>query len=128
MVAGGMESMSNTPYYMKRGMTPYGKVELLVSHTLSSYHHHIHFISLFPLPRVDKSSSMVSCPLRLIIRVSRIHTKPLSVIYKHLIPCSSWPPWSFLCNYIQLAFFCNPACVVLYMSKPSLLSPGCQAL
>ena len=31
MIAGGMESMSNTPYYLKRGMTPYGKVELLVS-------------------------------------------------------------------------------------------------
>ena len=30
MVAGGMESMSNTPYYLKRGMTPYGKVELQV--------------------------------------------------------------------------------------------------
>jgi len=30
MVAGGMESMSNAPYYMKRGQTPYGKVELLV--------------------------------------------------------------------------------------------------
>lgn len=29
MIAGGMESMSNTPYYMKRGMTPYGKIELL---------------------------------------------------------------------------------------------------
>lgn len=29
MVAGGMESMSNAPYYMKRGTTPYGKVELL---------------------------------------------------------------------------------------------------
>ncbi|XP_052810070.1 acetyl-CoA acetyltransferase, mitochondrial-like [Mya arenaria] len=29
MVAGGMESMSNAPYYMKRGVTPYGKVELL---------------------------------------------------------------------------------------------------
>lgn len=30
MVAGGMESMSNAPYYLKRGQTPYGKVELLV--------------------------------------------------------------------------------------------------
>ena len=30
MVAGGMESMSNAPYYLKRGTTPYGKVELLV--------------------------------------------------------------------------------------------------
>ena len=30
MIAGGMESMSNTPYYMKRGMTPYGKIEMQV--------------------------------------------------------------------------------------------------
>ena len=30
MVAGGMESMSNVPYYMTRGQTPYGKVELKV--------------------------------------------------------------------------------------------------
>merc|ERR1712117_705291 len=28
MVAGGMESMSNVPYYMKRGATPYGGVNL----------------------------------------------------------------------------------------------------
>lgn len=31
MVAGGMESMSNTPYYMPRGDTPYGGVNLLDS-------------------------------------------------------------------------------------------------
>lgn len=30
MVAGGMESMSNTPYYLARGDTPYGGVNLLV--------------------------------------------------------------------------------------------------
>ncbi|KAL3277130.1 hypothetical protein HHI36_012484 [Cryptolaemus montrouzieri] len=29
VVAGGMESMSNVPYYMKRGPTPYGGVNLL---------------------------------------------------------------------------------------------------
>eukprot|EP00745_Piridium_sociabile_P036999 TRINITY_DN66888_c1_g1_i3.p1 TRINITY_DN66888_c1_g1~~TRINITY_DN66888_c1_g1_i3.p1 ORF type:complete len:416 (-),score=104.01 TRINITY_DN66888_c1_g1_i3:79-1326(-) len=29
MVAGGMESMSNVPYYMKRGATPYGGVHLV---------------------------------------------------------------------------------------------------
>ncbi|XP_076444704.1 acetyl-CoA acetyltransferase, mitochondrial-like [Babylonia areolata] len=29
MVAGGMESMSNVPYYMKRGTTPYGGVQLV---------------------------------------------------------------------------------------------------
>jgi len=28
MVAGGMESMSNVPYYLKRGTTPYGGVQL----------------------------------------------------------------------------------------------------
>ena len=42
MVAGGMESMSNTPYYMKRGMTPYGKVELLVSQALLVLYHTLH--------------------------------------------------------------------------------------
>jgi acetyl-CoA acetyltransferase len=31
MVAGGMESMSNVPYYMKRGESPYGGVHLMVS-------------------------------------------------------------------------------------------------
>jgi acetyl-CoA acetyltransferase len=30
MVAGGMESLSNVPYYMFRGMTPYGGVKLEV--------------------------------------------------------------------------------------------------
>lgn len=29
MVAGGMESMSNVPYYMSRGDTPYGGVKLI---------------------------------------------------------------------------------------------------
>lgn len=37
MVAGGMESMSNVPYYMTRGQTPYGKVELKVQVSSSSY-------------------------------------------------------------------------------------------
>ena len=31
MVAGGMESMSNVPYYLKRGVTPYGGAQLVVS-------------------------------------------------------------------------------------------------
>lgn len=31
IVAGGMESMSNTPFYMFRGDTPYGGVKLHVS-------------------------------------------------------------------------------------------------
>lgn len=30
MVAGGMESMSNVPFYMKRGETTYGGVNLVV--------------------------------------------------------------------------------------------------
>ena len=30
MVAGGMESMSNVPYYLPRGTIPYGGVELKV--------------------------------------------------------------------------------------------------
>lgn len=29
VLAGGMESMSNVPYYMKRGQTPYGGVNLV---------------------------------------------------------------------------------------------------
>lgn len=29
MIAGGMESMSNVPYYMRRGETPYGGVQLV---------------------------------------------------------------------------------------------------
>ena len=36
MVAGGMESMSNVPYYMFRGETPYGGVTLHVSPKLSA--------------------------------------------------------------------------------------------
>jgi acetyl-CoA C-acetyltransferase len=31
MVAGGMESMSNVPFYMRRGDSPYGGVNLIVS-------------------------------------------------------------------------------------------------
>lgn len=31
ILAGGMESMSNVPYYMKRGVTPYGGVTLEVN-------------------------------------------------------------------------------------------------
>ena len=31
MVAGGMESMSNVPYIMSRGDSPYGGVKLLVN-------------------------------------------------------------------------------------------------
>lgn len=33
MVAGGMESMSNVPFYMKRGETSYGGINLMVSFT-----------------------------------------------------------------------------------------------
>lgn len=36
MVAGGMESMSNVPYYMARGETPYGGVKLVVSEEIVS--------------------------------------------------------------------------------------------
>ena len=40
------------------------------------HHHHIRFRARFPLPRVglfDKSSSKTSSPLRVILRVSRVH-------------------------------------------------------
>lgn len=40
MVAGGMESMSNVPYYMARGATPYGKVELKVRTGRDDVHRH----------------------------------------------------------------------------------------
>ncbi|XP_048769533.1 acetyl-CoA acetyltransferase, mitochondrial-like [Ostrea edulis] len=45
MVAGGMESMSNVPYYMARGATPYGKVELkdgIVLDGLTDAYDHCH--------------------------------------------------------------------------------------
>ena len=41
MIAGGMESMSNVPYYMKRGVTPYGGINLVVRILLFSYSCHI---------------------------------------------------------------------------------------
>ena len=45
MVAGGMESMSNAVYYMKRGDTPYGGIKLIDSIThdgLTDAYDHIH--------------------------------------------------------------------------------------
>ena len=43
MVAGGMESMSNVPYYLKRGATPYGGIKVIVSYfsLLSFYCLHV---------------------------------------------------------------------------------------
>lgn len=35
VVAGGMESLSNAPYYLQRGDTPYGGVELKVRDYMS---------------------------------------------------------------------------------------------
>jgi len=84
MVAGGMESMSNVPYYMKRGETPYGGVQLMVrlsclflySGTWPSYlkdllsHSHVvaregaslwDFLNKSIYPHV-KSHSMGGCP------------------------------------------------------------------
>ncbi|KAJ8314436.1 hypothetical protein KUTeg_006586 [Tegillarca granosa] len=49
MVAGGMESMSNVPYYLARGQTPYGKVELIdgiVFDGLTDAYDHIHMTSV----------------------------------------------------------------------------------
>lgn len=46
MVAGGMESMSNAPYYMKRGQTPYGKLELLVCHLIGESHYEVSVIKI----------------------------------------------------------------------------------
>ncbi len=62
MVAGGMESMSNVPYYMKRGVSPYGGVQLtdgIVSDGLTDVYNSIHMVPqcLFPpLGRVFFSS------------------------------------------------------------------------
>merc|ERR1719312_110701 len=45
MVAGGMESMSNVPYYMSRGDTPYGGVQMkdgLVADGLTDVYNKFH--------------------------------------------------------------------------------------
>ena len=45
MVAGGFESMSNTPYYMSRGETPYGGVKMadsLVADGLTDVYNKFH--------------------------------------------------------------------------------------
>ncbi|PKU37323.1 acetyl- mitochondrial [Limosa lapponica baueri] len=47
MIAGGMESMSNVPYTMSRGSTPYGGVkleDLIVKDGLTDAYNHIHMI------------------------------------------------------------------------------------
>lgn len=48
MVAGGMESMSNVPYVMSRGATPYGGVkleDLIVKDGLTDVYNKIHMVS-----------------------------------------------------------------------------------
>ena len=47
MVAGGMESMSNAPYVMNRGATPYGGVkleDLIVKDGLTDVYNKIHMV------------------------------------------------------------------------------------
>jgi acetyl-CoA C-acetyltransferase len=40
VLAGGMESMSNVPYYLARGATPYGGVKLEVElYSFCLFHH-----------------------------------------------------------------------------------------
>ena len=57
-------------------------------------------VCLYPgLVLHDKSSSKSSSPLRTVLRVSRIHSKLLSVIHQHFIPCFLRPIESLLCNY-----------------------------
>ena len=49
MVAGGMESMSNVPYYMKRGPSPYGGVQLvdgIVYDGLTDVYNKFHMVSI----------------------------------------------------------------------------------
>ena len=60
---------------------------------LASLCHHIIIISILKpvflyrgLGLFDKSSSKTSSPLRTVHRVSKIHSKPLSVIHQHFIP------------------------------------------
>ena len=48
----------------------------------------------------DKSSSKTSSPLRTVHRISKIHSKLLSVIHQHFIPGHLRPAGSLLCNYI----------------------------
>lgn len=48
MVAGGMESMSNVPYTMSRGATPYGGVkleDLIVRDGLTDVYNKIHMVN-----------------------------------------------------------------------------------
>lgn len=48
MIAGGMESMSNVPYYMTRGQTPYGGVGLtdgIVLDGLTDVYNKVHMAS-----------------------------------------------------------------------------------
>lgn len=48
MVAGGMESMSNVPYTMSRGATPYGGIkleDLIVKDGLTDVYNKIHMVN-----------------------------------------------------------------------------------
>lgn len=47
MVAGGMESMSNVPFYMRRGETNYGGVNLLVSFIFTYNIVSLHILFIF---------------------------------------------------------------------------------
>ncbi len=52
MVAGGMESMSNVPYYLKRGDLPYGGVHLqdgIVFDGLTDVYNKIHMVIKFKI-------------------------------------------------------------------------------
>ncbi len=47
MIAGGMESMSQVPYFMKRGPSPYGGVKLydgIVDDGLTDVYNKIHMV------------------------------------------------------------------------------------
>ena len=49
MIAGGMESMSQVPYYMARGASPYGGVKLhdgIVFDGLTDVYNKFHMVSL----------------------------------------------------------------------------------
>ena len=110
----------------------------------ASCHHHIIIISILKpvflyrgLGLFDKSSSKTSSPLRMVHRISKIHSKLLSVIHQHFIQSFLRPAGSLLCNHIQLAYLAwqSSLCCALHVQTTSFYwcgatfpGPVCQAL
>ena len=85
------------------------------------HHHHIHFRALFSSTECWAFWQVFLEGVLSTQNGSEGQQNPYlaSFCLKHFIPWFPWPARSFLCNHIQLAYFCNPACAALYMSKPS---------